>query len=150
MVITTNVNKPKAASSLDVNELIISLFFYGFNNSLLNAAGNFKDANKTREATNTVSSFFNDLMNGDLNGIKQYISKEYYHKNRTLLDDNKEYPNFLKEYYQGAKMNLLNIYMAGDNIMVDIEILFPNQTKGVYVIHLRQEDNISWKVIEVQ
>lgn len=130
--------------------IIISLFFYGFNNSLLNAAGDFQDANKTREAKNTVSSFFNGLMNGDLNGIKQYISKEYYLKNRTLLDDNKEYHSFLKEYYQGAKMHLLNMYMAGDNIMVDIEILFPNQTKGAYVIHLGQEDNSAWKVFEVQ
>jgi len=130
--------------------IIISLFFYGFNNSLLNATGDFKDANKTREATNTVSSFFNGLMNGDLNGIKQYISKEYYHKNRALLDDNKEYPNFLKEYYQGAKMNLLNMSMAGDNIIVDVEILFPNQTKGAYVIHLRQFDNSTWKVLIVQ
>jgi len=130
--------------------IIISLFFYGFNHSLLNAAGDFLDADKTREAKNTVSSFFNGLMNGDLNEIKQYISTEYHHNNRNLLDDNKEYPIFLKEYYHGAKMSLLDMYMAGDNIKVDVEILFPNQTKGAYVIHLGQEDNSTWKVFRVQ
>ncbi len=124
--------------------LIISLFICFSSNSLLKAA-----SKEVREAgSNTVIPFFYALMSGDVDGMKKYISKEYYDKNRALLDENTEYPGFLMEYYQGATFQISHINMVDGNIIVEVEILFPNETRGDYVVYLKQEEDV-WKIQEI-
>ena len=124
--------------------VIICLFICFSSNSLLKAA-----SKEVREAgSNTVIPFFNALMSGDVDGMKKYISKEYYDKNRALLDENTEYPGFLMEYYQGATFQISHINMVDGNIIVGVEILFPNETRGDYVVYLKQEEDV-WKIQEI-
>ncbi len=136
--------------------IIITLFICFSSNSLLKAAGVPQDSKEVREAgSNTVMPFLNALMSGDVDGMKKYISKEYYDKNRALLDENTEYPGFLMEYYQGATFQISHINMVDGNIIVGVEILFPNETRGDYVVYLKQEgdvvmpDSNTWKIQEI-
>ncbi|MCK4822174.1 hypothetical protein KA005_40805 [bacterium] len=139
---------------------IISLLFCPFSYNLLTAVENTQDFSKMEEAENTVLLYLNALQYGDLNKLKQSISKEYYKKNKTLLDYNKKYPEFLVKYYQGAQMNIQSIDMKDGNIIVKVEVLFSNGTRGVGELHLMKEkdaamssnngsDNIPYKIFEI-
>ena len=44
----------------------------------------------------TVSPFLEALKNGDVSLIKQYIAGDMYESRRILLEQNKEYPEFLR------------------------------------------------------
>ena len=48
----------------------------------------------------TVFPFLEALKNGDVSLIKQYIAGDMYESRRILLEQNKEYPEFLRKYYQ--------------------------------------------------
>jgi hypothetical protein len=49
---------------------------------------------------NVLLPFFEGLTNGDVTLVKKHMSRDLYEKNRVLLDENLEYPAFLREYYK--------------------------------------------------
>ena len=139
--------------------VMIALFFH-FSVNFLKAADNKLDPVIVDNAKNQVMLFYNALRNGDINGIKQRISEEFYQSKKTLLDHNEEYPNFLREYYNGVEIYIANATMLDDAIIMEVEIRFPNGTKNLSKIHLRRQDNVAmagsqmkdseiWKVSEV-
>ncbi len=128
--------------------LIISLFICFSGSSYLNAAGVSQSSNEMREAESTVVPFLRALISGDVEGMKNYISNEYYDKNRVLLDENTEYPGFLAGYYQGAEVKLKKISMEDGNIVARVKFLFPDKTKSHNAIYLIQEGEV-WKIHEI-
>ncbi len=128
--------------------VIIALFICLSSSNILNAAGVSQGSNEIREAKKTVRSFLQVLMSGDIDGMKKYISKEYYDKNRVLLDENTEYHSFLAGYYQGAKKRIRSINMVDDVIEVEVKMRFLNETRGDFVIYLKRE-GVAWKIQEI-
>jgi hypothetical protein len=75
---------------------------------------------------NIFYPLFTALKNGDVNTIKQYISGDMYSKNKILLEENKEYPAFLRNFYRGAKFQVENVEQIDANLIVNVVIEFPN------------------------
>ena len=73
-----------------------------------------------------IVNFLIALKNGDVGAIKKYIPESFYELNRNLFENNKEYPNFLKNYYKGTKFTIQNTKLDKGNILADIVIRFPN------------------------
>jgi len=73
-----------------------------------------------------VLPFFMALKNGDISGIKRHISSEMYTKYKRLLEDNKEYPKFLRDYYRGAKFRMERTTKIDNHVEVDVMIEFPD------------------------
>lgn len=78
-----------------------------------------------------VLPFFMALKNGDINGIKRHISPEMYTKYKRLLEDNKEYPQFLRDYYRGAKFRMERTTRIDNHAVVDVMIEFPDGRRSI-------------------
>lgn len=83
--------------------------------------------------------FFMALKNGEVDEIKQYLSDDMYEKRRVLLEQNKEYPAFLREYYAGAQFSVVEAVREGDDILVGIMINFAGGHGTKTRLRLRNE-----------
>jgi hypothetical protein len=51
--------------------------------------------------------FFQALKTGDVAVIKKHMSRDLYARNRVLLDENLEYPVFLRNYYKDITFRIV-------------------------------------------
>jgi hypothetical protein len=79
------------------------------------------------------------LKNGEVDEIKQYLSDDMYEKRRVLLEQNREYPAFLREYYAGAQFSVVEAIREGDDILVGIMINFAGGHRTKTRLRLRNE-----------
>ena len=86
--------------------------------------------------TEILLPFFNALKDGNVEALKQYISKDMYRKNRRLLDQNRKYPEFLRKYYQGTSFHTKSMVLEGDTITVDVGIEKPGGSSLAEELHL--------------
>jgi len=86
-----------------------------------------------------ILPFFKALKNGDVNVISQCLSKDMYNEYRKLLEENKEYPKFLRSYYRGAEFRMANVSEVDGEVEVDIIIEFPNGSQSVNTLRINEE-----------
>ena len=77
-----------------------------------------------------VLPFLDALRNGDVDSIKLCIAGDIYENKKVLLEKNKGYPEFLRNYYQGVDFYIESAQQSGDFIVVDIVIEFINGDEG--------------------
>lgn len=101
-----------------------------------------------------ILPFFTALQDGDINAIKRYVSSAMYSKYKRLLEDNKEYPKFLRDYYRGAKFRMERTTKIDSHVVVDVMIEFPNGYRSINKLRVskktsglqdRNRSN-SWKI----
>ena len=103
-----------------------------------------------------VLPFLSALKDGDVDSIKRYIAGDMYESKKVLLEQNKEYPEFLRNYYRGVEFYVENTAENGDYIIVDITIEYPNGDSGSGKLYLCQINDITqgmqeteiWKIID--
>lgn len=107
-------------------------------------------AAETAKPGDTVIQFFKASKNGDTKTIKQLISGSFYNQRKVLLEQNKEYPNFLREYYRGAELQMGNIIMEEDGTIgvVDMGIQFPDGKVNTTKLLLKQDAAGIWKIVD--
>lgn len=86
-----------------------------------------------------IYPFFRSLKDGDINAIKRYISSDMYKKNKRLLEQNRDYPKFLRDYYQGAKFRTERAKKIDGDVVVDVVIEFPNGSRIQNILRLSEE-----------
>jgi hypothetical protein len=91
------------------------------------------------------------LKKGDIDTIKKYISGDFYGKSKVLLEQNKGYPKFLRNYYKNATFNIKHVEKINDEIFVEIEITLENgfrrYHKVVYKKVESENSSANWKGI---
>ena len=65
----------------------------------------------------TVIQFFEASKNGDVEAMKDLIAGPFYDSRKTLLEMNKDYPEFLKKFYHGVKVVLIKHDIGDDEII---------------------------------
>ena len=103
-----------------------------------------------------VLPFLDALKNGDVDLIKHYIAGEIYENKRVLLENNEEYPDFLRSYYHDVEFYIENALESVDYIEVHVVIEFSNGHEGNAKIFLGKDMNkfpgqleeATWKIIE--
>ena len=106
--------------------------------------------------TDVVLPFLDALKNGDVGLIKSYIAGDIYKNKRVLLEKNKEYSAFLRNYYQDVEFYIEKALESGDYIEVYVGIEFSNGDEGIATLYLAQDINkiegapggATWKIIE--
>ena len=96
----------------------------------------------------SLRPFFRALKKGDIDTIKKYISGDFYEKSKVLLEQNKGYPKFLRNYYKNATFNVKHVKKINDEIFVEIEITFENGFRSYHrVVYKVESENSSanWK-----
>ncbi len=100
-----------------------------------------------REIRNTtLFPLFRALKRGDVKTIKKYISEDMYSEYQVLLEENKDYPNFLRNYYRGAKFRRDKIVQANNKIVADIIIKYKNGDSNLTRLQLKKGKDLIWKV----
>jgi hypothetical protein len=96
----------------------------------------------TEIITETMEPYFDALKSGDVSIIKQLISGRMHERNKTLLEQNTEYPEFLRSYYQNVTFAVKNVETYGDDILVTAMLEFPNyeQVDSRYILRKNIEE----------
>ncbi|SOH03033.1 hypothetical protein KSMBR1_0519 [Candidatus Kuenenia stuttgartiensis] len=101
--------------------------------------------------SDTFVPLFRAFKNGDVDAIKEYISDDVYEKNKVLLEQNKEYPNFLRNFYRDAIFQVRKIVKSEEMVFVDTRVRFPDGYQGVTKVQLKEGKSKTgdtiWKVI---
>ncbi len=85
--------------------------------SVLIAGMSFTHSMAADEPVETVIKYFEASKSGDVEAIKTLIAGPFYKKKIVLLEKNTEYPEFLKEFFEGSSMQVIN-FESGDESMV--------------------------------
>lgn len=96
--------------------------------------------------TTTFSPLFRALKRGDVDTIKKYISEEMYNEYKVLLEENKDYPDFLRNFYRGAKFRRNKIVQVNNNIVADIVIKYKNGESNLTKLQLKKGKDQVWKI----
>lgn len=76
----------------------------------------------------TFTSLFAAFQSGDVQTIKQYLSDAEYARNKVLLEQNKDYPAFLWNFYRGATVRIgevQSVLSASDDVIAEFIVDFP-------------------------
>jgi hypothetical protein len=100
------------------------------------------DANILTIQKQTLMPFFEALKNGDVLGIKKHISGNLYAKSRALLDENQNYPAFLKNYYRDVIFTVIKAEkeIAGEGIVFFVSLQFPSGSVSINELKLSKKD----------
>lgn len=82
-------------------------FLFFFFTTILVVVYFFMDA-RAAEPVDTVTAFFEASEAGDVRTIKSLIAGLFLDARRTLLEENKDYPNTLREFYRGVTIEIVN------------------------------------------
>jgi hypothetical protein len=106
----------------------------------------------------TLLPYFEALKNGDVASIKHCIAGKMLQRYRVLLDQNKAYPDFLRNYYQGVDFSIAAVQLVGNDILASAIIVFPGNG-SVQSGYLLRKCNITdigtgvtnetWKIIRM-
>lgn len=88
----------------------------------------------------TLRPFFNALKNGNVELIKHLFSSEMYEEYRLLLDENGDYPDFLREYYRDAVFSVERGMRIDNRVVVDFSIQFPGKGRQTSQFVLQVQD----------
>lgn len=89
---------------------------------------------------NTLRPFFNALKNGNVRQIERYISGQKSQEAQLPQHEDREYQEFLREYYQDAVFFVERAVSSGDQIIVDVKIEFPGRGRKLTQFYLQQQD----------
>lgn len=94
-------------------------------------------------------AYFNALKNGDVETIKEYIAGDYYEKYKVLLEENKGYPDFLRNFYKGAEFDVLSTARGNnDDVIVQVQTYFADGSTAYNKLRLKNFDKDGWKIVE--
>lgn len=96
------------------------------------------EANR-KAAIGTVKAYFRALKTGDVDALKPYLPDEVYNKHKALLENNKEYPAFLRNYYKDIKYGVSDVQVIDGEVTVSFFMAFPGQNPRHSQIVLKKE-----------
>ena len=90
----------------------------------------------------TLVPFFEALKNGDISEIKEHMSLVLYGKNRVLLEENRDYPVFLRDYYSDVSFRVVKAEMGitGEDIIFHVSIEFPDGRSSINELKLSRRN----------
>lgn len=86
----------------------------------------------------TLRPFFNALKNGNVRQIERYITGEKLTEAQLPKHEDKEYEQFLREYYNDAIFSIEQVSASGDQVIVDVVIEFPGRGRKVTQFYLQE------------
>lgn len=102
------------------------------------------------EPSQTVVYYFDALKTGNIEAIKNSVAGEFYAEQKILLEENAQYPNFLRKNFANASFRLGNIYQpSADRAIVNVTIYFADGSESPTVFHLeRISADYTWRIVK--
>jgi hypothetical protein len=105
-----------------------------------------------RELHTSFSALFQAMKDGDVAVIEQYSSGQMSSEYKKLLEQNKDYPAFLRSFYGGATFSIASVTPTPDgNMVIDVVIQLGGGSRSVTRLTVKRFDGASatWKVAGV-
>jgi hypothetical protein len=109
-------------------------------------------ASEMRELQTSFSALFQAMKDGDVATIEQYSSGHMSSEYKKLLEQNRDYPAFLRNFYKGATFSIAGVTPAPDgDIVVDVAIQLRGGSKSIMRLNAKRFDGdpAQWKVTGV-
>ena len=101
------------------------------------------------DPSDTLIVYFKALKNGDVETIKKCIAGDYYKKYKVLLEENQSYPEFLRNFYQGAEFDIVNTTKGNnDDVIVQVQTYFADGSTAHNKLRLKNFNKDGWKIVE--
>jgi len=103
------------------------------------------------EPFDTVNGYLEALKRGDTLVLKSYIGGRLYQKRKVLLEDNSQYPEFLRKFYDGSRFRILALVTdekKPSNKFVDVEFQFPGGNKSLISFVVTKDPSGVWKIMD--
>ena len=81
------------------------------------------------QTTRVLNNLFDALRTGDTRTLKRLFAGEMYAKNKTLLEQNAGYPDFLRTHYQDAIFTITEMTPYAEGVMAGFTVLLTNGSK---------------------
>lgn len=103
---------------------------------------------KKKILSHTVIPFFEALTSGNVEAIEFYIGGGLALRMKSLLQENREYPEILRNHYADTVLHIGDLYKKAGNMVVDAEIDFPSGEKRIFEVRLSKNKDGVWKIVE--
>lgn len=91
-----------------------------------------------------VNIYFQAVKNGDIQTMKRYMGENFYKKRKVLIENNKNYPEFLKNYYERGE---ILVGEAKDGV-VTVAIQFPDGSINYHHLVVEKNPSEQWKIVD--
>lgn len=91
-----------------------------------------------------VSTYFQAVKNGDIQTMKSHMGEKFYQRRKVLLERNKNYPEFLKSFYERGEI-LVGEVKDG---VVTVEIQFPDGSINYHHLVVKKDSLGQWKIVD--
>jgi len=88
-----------------------------------------------------LAPLYQAMQAGDLGTIKRYLQGDTYEQYRILLERNKNYSQFLKNYYAGATFEVGQIVTVDRDYVADILIYWPTGQTSIVKLRVASTQN---------
>ena len=99
-----------------------------------------------------VERYLAASQNGDVDTMKACISGPYYERRRDLIENNKSYPDFLRDYFDGVRIDVVEVRTQDDN--GSAIVVLKNQLREGSIIYtkliLKKDQMDNWKIFDEQ
>ena len=98
----------------------------------------------------TVRQFYLASQNGNVTEMQQLIAGTFYNRRKVLLEENSEYPDFLRTHYLDTRITVDKILTDDINAVaiVTASISYPDGNRESHELILKQDDNGIWKIVD--
>lgn len=128
----------------------ITLLVFSLNNPVMSENQGVNAVLLEEIEVKTLRPFFNALKSGNVRQIEHYMTGEKLAESQLPKHEDKEYEEFLREYYRDAIFSVEQVTESGDQVIVDVVIEFPGRGRKVTQFYLQQHDLGLGKGNEVQ
>jgi len=94
-----------------------------------------------------VLQFFAASKNGDLKTMKQLITGSFYAQRKTLLEENAQYPDFLRKHYADTRLQITSMREERGGWVAEVRIKFPDGSVDSNKLLLQKDATGTWKII---
>ena len=97
-----------------------------------------------QEPHEVVNAYFQAMKNGDVVTMKSYLGGKLYEKRRILLEQNANYPKFLRNHFESGDVQVGEVK---DGI-VKVMIQFPDGSRQSHQMVVEQDSSGQWKIVD--
>ena len=100
----------------------------------------------------TVRQFYLASQNGNVTDMRQLIAGTFYNRRKVLLEQNSEYPQFLRSHYLDARITVDRVILDETNAVATVTagISYPDGNRESHDLVLKQDVSGSWKIVGEQ
>ncbi len=95
----------------------------------------------------TVLPYFRALKRGDVARLKDYLADAAYRQYQVLLEQNADYPRFLRTFYRGTSVAMGDPTTRDGHVVVPVTLTSRSGVASVVTLQLAQDARGRWRIV---